>query len=104
MLYPCSVLLPPACAGRSCFSLINFLIPLWGLLAGLMGLLACIGSGLLVCCCAPKHQDAGACKFTAVRTKRTGTKPPHRPKQTHRTPAAPLPTPYLTPITLIPLP
>ena len=76
MLYPCSVLLPPACAGRSCFSLINFLIPLWGLLAGLMGLLACIGSGLLVCCCAPKHQDAGACKFTAVRTKRAGTKPP----------------------------
>ena len=26
--------------------------------------------------------------------------PTHRPKQTHRTPAAPLPTPYLTPITL----
>merc|ERR1740124_719822 len=51
----------------SCFSLIiNFLIPLWGLFAALMGLLACIGSGLLVCCCAPKHQDAGACKFTAA--------------------------------------
>ena len=61
----CTALLP--FPGRSCFSLVNFLLPLFGLLSGLMGLLACIGSGLLICCCAPKRLEEGSCKFTAVR-------------------------------------
>ena len=74
------ILLPfcaPVCPGRSCFSLFNFIIPLFGLVSGLMGLLACIGSGLLICCCAPKRLEDGSCKFTAVRTHpRAGTRPP----------------------------
>ena len=28
-----------------------------------MGLLACIGSGILICCCAPKRLEDGSCKF-----------------------------------------
>ena len=96
-----SVLLPPACAGRSCFSLINFLIPLC---TGVCSL----GSWGYSHASARVSWSAAAPPSTRMlglansrRCVRSGLAPnPHRPKQTHRTPAAPLPTPYLTPITL----
>ena len=86
------ILLPfcaPVCPGRSCFSLFNFIIPLFGLVSGLMGLLACIGSGLLICCCAPKRLEDGSCKFTAVRIHTRGLAPPLPPISP---PAPPAPT------------
>ena len=49
-----------------------------GVVGGLCGILACIGSSILMCC-APKSADEGAGKFTAVRTPTTPNPNPREP-------------------------
>ena len=39
-----------------------------GVIGGVCGILACIGSSILMCC-APTRVEEGNCKFTAVRMR-----------------------------------
>ena len=52
--------------GSSLFSMIGFGASWAGAIGGVCGLLACIGSSILMCC-APASAQEGGGKFTAVR-------------------------------------
>ena len=50
----------------SIFSMIGFAAGIPGIIGALCGILACIGSSILMCC-APSSVEEGNGKFTAVR-------------------------------------
>eukprot|EP00320_Phaeocystis_rex_P003222 CAMPEP_0119058898 /NCGR_PEP_ID=MMETSP1178-20130426/3151_1 /TAXON_ID=33656 /ORGANISM="unid sp, Strain CCMP2000" /LENGTH=265 /DNA_ID=CAMNT_0007039887 /DNA_START=46 /DNA_END=843 /DNA_ORIENTATION=- len=76
MCCPDNPLLPREANKAKCFAVACFIFSILsmlslfggvpGIINFLCGLLACVGSCLLLCCCAPKTTDEGPCKFTAA--------------------------------------